>query len=274
MNRALLSVFITVCVLSGSAQGAPLVVSTLPFDEVAEQEAVFALLKSSLEPLLGRKVIFRAGATYEEVIDSLSKRQTDVAFLGAQAYLEARRRGHARAILRPVRAGRSGYRGQIFVATTSDIKGVSELKGASFAFVDRYSSTGYVMAASVLRDAGLSMNAVKAEFLGSHAAVVRAVADRRVDGGATFEGAESMLEDPKAIRIIATTDPVPGDPLVVRPGLGPKTVSQLRSAFMELATLPEARPFFDHAGIDSLVPVSDSGYDNFARLAGRVLEAR
>lgn len=242
-----------------------LVVTTLPFQDRAAQDAIFRLLSDELSRALGERVVFEAGKSYEDVIGRLTARQTDVAFLGGVAYLEARRRGNARAILRTVRAGRGSYRGVIIVASGSTVRDLAALKGAkAVGFVDRLSTTGFVFPAQLLRDAGVTLED-KQRFVGSHQAVVAAVTDRRLDAGAVFEGAVDMLSDPGAVRVLATTEDVPGDPVVVRPGLGKQRVAALRSAFMELATKPEARPFFEHAGIDSLVPVTDSDYDPFAK---------
>ncbi len=266
--RPLLFLSLCSCTLftpTASAAADALVVTTLPFQDSAAQDAVFQLLSDELSRALGERVVFEAGRSYDEVIERLTRRKTDVAFLGGLAYLEARRRGNARAILRTVREGRGTYRGVIVVASGSTVTDLEGLQGAAaIGFVDRYSTTGYLFPASVLRAAGVPV-ATAQRFLGSHQAVLGAVTNRSLDAGAVFEGALDMLDDPSAVRVLATTEEVPGDPVVVRPGLGKKRVAALRSAFMELSTRPEARPFFEYAGIDSLVPVTDSDYDPFAR---------
>lgn len=270
MRRPLsLSFLISALFCAGSAQARPLTITTLPFDDPSRQRALFDLLSDELSKALGEEVTFEAGETYDDVIKRLTNRKTDVAFLGGMAYLEARRRGNARAILKTVRAGRGTYRGVIFVSAASSIQSLADVpKTSRFGFVDRRSTTGYFFPAALLREAGLPLES--ARFFGTHQKVIEAVSDRSIDVGAAFEAAVEMLQDPAAIRIIATTEEVPGDPLVVRPGLGSARIAKLRSAFMELATRPEARPFFDFSGIDSLVPVTDSDYDPFAERARRL----
>ncbi|MEO1175061.1 MAG: phosphate/phosphite/phosphonate ABC transporter substrate-binding protein [Myxococcota bacterium] len=255
-----------VLALAQSAVARPLTITTLPFDDPSRQTALFALLSTELSGALGEDVVFEAGQSYDEVIQRLTSRKTDVAFLGGVAYLEARRRGNARAILKTVRSGRGSYRGVIFVSAASPIQALADVPmSGTVGFVDRRSTTGYFFPAALMREAGLNLDS--ARFLGTHQNVIEAVSKRKVDVGAAFESALEMLQDPAAIRVIATTEEVPGDPIVVRPGLGKARIAKLRSAFMELATRPEARPFFDFSGIDSLVPVTDSDYDSFAERA-------
>ena len=85
------------------------------------------------------------------------------------------------------------------------------------------------------------------------------------DGAHCFEGADQTLADPDAVVAIARTAPVPGDPVVVRPGLGVDTVKALRSALIDLSTVPEARSFFTFAEIDGFVPAVDGDYDAVAK---------
>ena len=94
------------------------------------------------------------------------------------------------------------------------------------------------------------------------------VADGAADAGACFEGAQDTLVDREAVVPIARTEPIPGDPVVVRAGLGAPLVTQLRAALIELANVPEARPFFMYAEIDGFVPAIDNDYDRVAELVG------
>ena len=92
------------------------------------------------------------------------------------------------------------------------------------------------------------------------------VVSGKVDAGACFEGGQSNVDDPTKIAVIARTEPIPNDPVVVRPGLGKETVKALRSVLIEMSTVPEARPFFTFSEIDGFVPAFDSDYDAVAEM--------
>src|SRR5687768_15585873 len=120
---------LTVLALSLLTADRPLVISTLPFDNAQEQRAVFGLLSQHLSRRLDRPVRFEASASYDEVIDNVGKGKVDVAFIGAAAYVEARRTGSVRAILKAVRHKKTEYFGVIMVKRGSAIKDLSHLAG-------------------------------------------------------------------------------------------------------------------------------------------------
>jgi len=97
--------------------------------------------------------------------------------------------------------------------------------------------------------------------------VVQKVAAGEVDAGACFEGAQDSLADSEAVTPIARTEPVPGDPVVVRPGLGTELIKQLRSAMIDMATVAETKPFFTFSEIDGFLPAVDGDYDRVDELA-------
>jgi len=250
-----------------AAEPFPLTFTTLPFDNVEEQRAVFSILSKQLGDGLGRPVQFVASRSYDDAIESLASGKADVALLGAVAYVKARRQGHVRAILRTIRHQKTTYYGIIVVKRGSAIKSLADLKGKSFAFVDKYSTAGYLYPKMLLNAAGIDAERdLKVSFAGGHHLVVKKVAAGEVDAGACFEGAQDTLADPESVVPIARTEPVAGDPVVVRPGLGAELVKKLRSAMIELATVPEAKPFFTYSEIDGFVPAVDGDYDRVDEL--------
>ncbi len=253
----------------------PLIVTTLPFDSPREQRAVFGILSRHLAKSLDRPVRFEAGKSYSDVIERLSRGQADVGFLGAIAYVAARRRGDVRVILRSIRHRQSSYYGIIVVRRGSSIKKLEDLKRKRFAFVDESSGAGYVFPMLLLQAAGIHPEKdMTVSFAGGHHTVVRQVAAGDVDAGACFEGAQDSLADPESVVPIARTAPIPGDPVVVRPGLGVETIKQLRSALIELPTVSAAKPFFTYSEIDGFVPSVDSDYDRIAELLEEISSNR
>lgn len=248
----------------------PLVVSTLPYVSGEEQEAIFRLLSDHLSRELGQEVVFQVGDSYTDVVRGLTEGSVDVAFLGAAAYIKARRTGCVRAILRSVRKGKSTYRGVIVVPRNSSIGSLKDLRGKRFAFVDTGSTAGYHYPRALLRQAGIDPDTdLSAIMAGGHHKVVAMVASGRAEAGASYEGAQSSQVDPTLLRVLAYTDPIAGDPVVVRAGLGRRLIKALRSALIELATDNNARPFFTHAEIDSFEPAIDADYDGVADLMRR-----
>lgn len=245
----------------------PLVLSTLPFDDAPQQQAIYGQLASELGRALGRKVVFEPGTTYADVVLRLNRGTTDVAFVGALSYVEARRNGNVRAILRSIRHKSSTVAGVLVVPATSSAKSLGDLRGKRIAFVDPGSTTGFFLPRIALQRAGLVIDRdVTAVFTGSHQAALKAMQDGRADAAAVYEGAETNLADPASVRVLVRTDTVPGDPVVVRAGLGPDVIKALRSAFMALGESTPGKRFLAVSELDGFVPALDGDYDGFAKL--------
>ncbi len=138
------------------------------------------------------------------------------------------------------RQGVPFYQGIIFVPRASDAKKVSDLKGKRIGLVsDRSTSGGLYVKLSLLK-AGLDpAKDVQIVWLGSHEKVAAAVKAGQVDAGGCFEDCRDAawpIEKDKAAatRIIGYTVPIPGDMILVRRGLDPKTKQAIRQALLSL----------------------------------------
>ncbi len=250
--------------VAAPAAAQTLTISTLPFDEPANQQAVFRVLSNALSVRMGRAIKFVVMPTYASVINGLRHGDIDVALVGVAAYIRARRGGEVRAILRAVRNNRETYRGVILVARDASFESLTDLRKKRVAFVARDSSAGYVFPLMTFKKVGMHQGKDFISVLaGGHHHAIRLLAAGKVDAAAVFEGASEMLDTPSAVRVLARTDAIPGDPVVVRTGLGTIVINKLRSSLIELGVGEHnpARPFFAGLGVDGFVPVVDSDYD-------------
>ncbi|HVO43854.1 MAG TPA: phosphate/phosphite/phosphonate ABC transporter substrate-binding protein, partial [Aggregatilineales bacterium] len=133
----------------------------------------------------------------------------------------------------------------------ANIKTVKDLKGHSFSFVDPASTSGHLMPASIIINAGINPDKdMKTIYAGSHPASVLAVQNGQVDAGATY--IQNLLDQKTAGKIdlcyfadndifkartaddfaqlydsckdgqivpIVFSDPIPGTPMVVNHAL-------------------------------------------------------
>lgn len=244
-----------------SARGA-IGLSTAPFTDPLRQEAVFLSLVSLISAELGMEVRYVPFPSYEALIEGFERGTVDVAIIGAVTYVEARRRASVRAILRPIRSGRSFYTGAIVVMADSGITTIEQLKGKRFAFVDRFSTAGYLFPALLFKRAGINpaVDFSEVRFVGGHAQVVEAIASGAVDAGACFKGCERFLGTPTLLTTIAVTDPIPNDPVVVSATLPEPVVQRLREIMIGLTFDPRARVFFELMNLQGFLPATDEQY--------------
>lgn len=163
---------------------------------------------------------------------------------------------------RDLRNGSSSYHTGLIALRESKLDKLTDLRGVRAAWVDRESASGYLVIRAALRAAGVSLvNAFSEEvFVRSHAEVARAVAERRVDVGATcfnfvsgtVEIARSGFKDhggvrDDSIKLLAHAGPIPAD-IVAAHRLVPTRWVQLVQA-----ALVDARPAAVHVAAKELV---------------------
>lgn len=202
---------------------------------------------------------------YEGVRDLLLDRKVDAAWLGTEVFRDARARGQPlEALVVPARYGRTWYEGVIVARADSGIAGLKDLRGKRVAFVDRFSSSGYVAPKALLEKAGIQVPGDLAtrvpgepDFLSRHDNVVNAVYFGRADAGAVYQGAvaDTFARDPaRAVELveIARTGRIVNEPVVVRADLPAETKKRIADAFLGLVLGPEEQHLF--RGADKFVP--------------------
>jgi phosphonate transport system substrate-binding protein len=214
----------------------------------------------------------------------LAEGKVDVAWLSAAGYVEASARASVLPAARLVRGGMPFYRSAIFVKARGPVRQLKDLKGKRLAFVSEESSAGFVLARQVLVSAGFGSADLRGEqFLGDHGAVCRAVLEGAADGGATFAndgrgGALAGCDETlgagktKALRVLATSDPIPNDVVALRPGAPRELHAAIREALLSLARSAEGRRELEaifHA--DAFIAADDADFALLreARAGGR-----
>src|SRR5690606_36518737 len=124
------------------------------------------------------------------------------------------------------------------------------------AWVDPSSATGYILPKSKLLMSGIDPAGIfmAQDFYGTHDAVCRAVLDGKADLGATLTDepidadkvrltgcAAALGEAAEGLRIVITTDELPNDVLVARPGLPEDLEAKLVASLKALEETEEGR---------------------------------
>jgi phosphonate transport system substrate-binding protein len=201
--------------------------------------------------------------------------QVEMAWLSASEYLEASSKAKVIPVAKLIRGGLPFYRSVLFTRKGA-FKRLTDLKGKRFAFVSERSSAGYVLARRILVEAGFTPTDLsKATFLGDHAAVCKAVLDGEADAGATFANdgrggqlagcLETAGQDKAAqLHAMVTSDPIPNDVIVLKPGSPDAQVTALRSALLSLRD-PHRMELLFHA--DGFAQAADSDFEALRALS-------
>jgi len=167
----------------------------------------------------------------------------------------------------------------VIVAVDSDVGNFADLRGASWAYNDRRSHSGYGVTLDHLvrlgETAGYFGEVVKS---GSHARSIRMVAAHEVDASAIDShvlGVEfrSHPELAARLRIVGALGPSPIQPVAAARRLPEALKADLRAALLAMGDDPAGRAALDFAMVDRFVAVDDADYDPIRSMVRRFEEA-
>lgn len=200
-------------------------------DEAAKTQA--DALASFVAAAVKDTTLPRVFPDQEALALAVARGDVDVALLGPLAYLRVDPKAKAQLLVRTVRQGKSTYRSVLFAPAGSKLTSLDALKKEKrplkVAWVETSSATGYVIAKATLLAAGINpaQSFETQDFLGSHDAVCKAVAEGKYDLGATFSDpgpqakvsgcAGALGKKADALKVVALSAEVPNDVLVAAP---------------------------------------------------------
>ncbi len=237
--------------------------SERPSEELKKMDPVRKALELGLNRRAGVRyqVSMRIHGNYEEALRAVENDEADVARLGPVNYVLAKAANpRLQLVVSELQGGDKSFDGVIFVRNDSGIKRLADLKGKTFAFVERHSTSGGYLAKEALMKAGVNGRGLAAhDYLGRHDKVVFAVAGGLFDAGASNENTFAKYAAEKGLREVARFAS-PTHAWVARPGLDSALVAQIKDilARTESGTL---------SGLDrnGFVAGRDGDYDTLRR---------
>ena len=273
---------LTGCGKSGSeaqvAATQPLKVGIIPFESADAITTAFQPFATYVGKQSGRPsgTVF-VTPSYAGVLQALQADQIDCAYLNPLSYVLATQQFENTPqklvpLAMPYFNNSLTYKGIIFVRADSPIKTLADLKGKSFAFGDRTSTSSFLYPAGLLKKAGIDPSKDLKPVNISGTAGVLAVLNKQVDAGAIYEtGIDQAFTDPvtkkvdqskvSQFRVIATTAPIPNGMIVVRGNLDPATLTKLKAALVNVNTTPEGQAALKAVPWNKLVPADDKIFD-------------
>lgn len=225
----------------------PLRVVLIPADGGTEDgtKKDFQPIFTAIEQTTGLKFDLKVGQSYSAVVEAMCSGAADIAWYGAVTYLQAKGRGCAELLALAVRNGESVYYSGIFARNDANINSMQDLKGKRIALGDVNSTSSFNIPVAMMLSANMNpaRDAGVINMAGSHANVLKALAEGLVDaGGASFDSYEKAVNakaiDSTKIKVVAKSAPIPYPPLAMHPKLNDKVKTQLRDAFNNIHKLP------------------------------------
>ncbi len=219
-----------------------------------KNDATYRPLADYIAAKLKRPVQLRTVDTWEGLAKSLASGETDLALMGPWGYVLANHEAGAQAISTILYEGKPEYFAIMVTNPKTGINSIDDLKGKSFAFGDKGSTSGYLIPFHEFQKRGINVDTHFSKVLYTkHQAIETQVARGELDAGADYNrNRDAMIDDGliKATesKIIWTSAPLPNDAFAVSAVLAKDAalVAQLRAALegigAELKTNPALLP--------------------------------
>ena len=203
-----------------------------------KNDATYRPLAEYIGKKLGRQVKLYTVDTWEGLAKSLAAGETDIALMGPWGYVLANHVAGAQAVSTILYDGKPEYFAIMITHPKSGIKSITDLKGKTFAFGDKGSTSGYLIPNYHFQKNGIDVN----KFLGKviytkHQAIELQVTRSELDAGADYNrNRDAMIADGQIKAadsvIFWTSDPLPNDAVAVSATLAKDAafVGKLRDA--------------------------------------------
>ncbi|MBM3267562.1 MAG: phosphate/phosphite/phosphonate ABC transporter substrate-binding protein [Candidatus Sericytochromatia bacterium] len=212
-------------------------VGILPKGDPQDLKRAYANFGRYLASQVGMPVDLQVPPTYSELLAGCAARKFHLVYLGGYLYIKAHAAGYE---LVAQSKDSASIRSTFITNSISDIRTLGDLKGKSFAFGDRQSTSGFLMPTYFLDINNLPPRAIFKSVVhtSNHEETVRAVLDFKVDAGVVEERTlKRMAEKGKLqagqIRVVWTTPPYPDNSWSMRADLDGRLKSRIVDAFMK-----------------------------------------
>jgi len=232
--------------------------------------AVVDGLRRALYRSMGREIELVQRRTYQEITGLLLERAVDAAWLCGYPYLQ-----HADAlglVAVPVWRGGPRYQSYLIAAADDAATGLADLRGATHAFSDPDSNSGYLVTTTDLHRIGARAESFfsRSIFTYGHRNVVRAVADGLVRSGSVdgYVWEALALIEPDLTgrtRVVARSEWLGFPPVCARRDrIGSQPVQALRAALIGMGETSEGRQALTVLQLDGFQPATDALFDGIA----------
>ncbi len=278
MNHGLRALFLSILVLTSSfgaahAQQGPLRFGVGLFQPDKEKnDATYRPLAEYLAHRLGRAVRLYTVDTWEGLAKSLASGETDLALMGPWGYVLANHSAGAQVVSTILYDGKPEYFAIMVANPKSGINSIADLKGRTFAFGDKGSTSGYLIPLHQFMKMGIEPERHFSRLVHTkHQAIELAVVRGELDAGADYNrNRDAMISEglirPADSRIFWTSDPLPNDAFAVSADLfkDKAFVARLRAALSDpavarLGLLPARYTGFVSKDNAFYKPIRDAG---------------
>ena len=244
-------------------------IGLIPERNIFNQIERYEPLASYLSEKTGLDVQLRILTRYGNIIDNFVALGLDGAFFGSFTYALAHAKLGVEPIARPESInGISMYHGKIFVRNDSMIKSKEDMRGKTFAFVDKATTAGHLLPLHFFVENGIVNHKTffkETYFAGTHEDAIYDVLNKRADIGAAkntvyFELAKKNSRITKELTIIKRSPEVPSNGLAVRKDLDASIKNTLKNLLLNIHNDPKGQNILTKLNARKFIETGDHDY--------------
>lgn len=240
-----ITIFITLLVpffLSACDEPKTITIGMVPYKDSKSLTEDFELMRAQLEQAMGANVKLVVAPDYLGLAEDMKKKEVDIGYFGPFSYIASESEIDLEPLVVSYRKNYGIYYFSL-IATRgdSDIETIDDLRDHDYAFVDKGSTSGYVIPLSMYISRNIDTDSFFSSviFSGSHNNVALDVLDQKVDAGSMDDIVyDQMIHDnifkPDDLRIIWKSEEIPGSPFVARADLNKDLKEAFVNAMIEM----------------------------------------
>lgn len=226
---------------------------------------------------LGKRVELVQRKTYAEVNDLIKNQEVAAGFICSGPYVTGHDDFGMELLAAPRMYGDTIYYSYLVVNKESDITGMRDLRGKTFAFTDPNSNSGKIAPTYTLYQMGETPDSYfgKYTYSGGHDNSIEMVGKKIVDAVAVDHLIYRYLEknDPnfvKNTKVVEQYGPFGIPPIAVHPSLDPELKTKLQNILLTMHEDPRGKHLLDEIMIEKFVTVDDALYDSVREMEAAV----
>ncbi len=256
-----------------------IVIGLIPEQQIFNQVDRYTPLAEYISKKTGLNVKLKVLSRYGNIIDNFVSMGMDGAFFGSFTYTMAHAKRGVEVLARPENFdGISTYHGLIFVRRDSGIRNVADMKGKRFAFVDKATTAGYLLALDYFSKHGIrdyQSYLKEAYFAGTHEDAIQDVLNKKADIGCAKNTVFKRIaqEDRRIgeeLLILEHSPDVPENGLAVRKDLDDVIKKKLKEALLTMHDNPDGLRVLKNFGARRFIETTDRDYEPVIRYAKEV----
>ena len=233
-----------------------------------KNDATYKPLANYLSKKLGREVRLRTVDTWEGLAKSLAAGETDLSLMGPWGYVLANHQAGAEVISTILYDGKPEYFAIMVTGAKSGINSIDDMKGKTFAFGDKGSTSGYLIPSHEFFKRGIDPEKYFSKVINTkHQAIETQVTRGELDAGADYNRNRNAMIEQGLIkaadsRIVWTSAPLPNDAFAISAEIAKDKVlvAKLTRALEEIGAELKAQPNLLPNNYTGFVPKDNKYY--------------